>query len=78
MNDTALVKLDAAKHALAECKTVMEAKQIAGIAELHVFSRLRASGLISYQALNYRDSCFQRKVTPAQRAIRCCRLQLSR
>jgi hypothetical protein len=33
MHDTALVKLDAAQHALAECKTVMEAKQIADVAE---------------------------------------------
>jgi hypothetical protein len=33
MNDTALVKLSAARHALAECKTVMEAKEIADIAE---------------------------------------------
>lgn len=33
MNDTALLKLDAAQHALAECKTVMEAKQIADVAE---------------------------------------------
>lgn len=31
--DTALVKLDAAQHALAECKNVMEAKQIADVAE---------------------------------------------
>lgn len=33
MNDTALIKLDAAQQALAECKTVMEAKQIADVAE---------------------------------------------
>lgn len=33
MNDSALIKLDAAQHALAECKTVMEAKQIADVAE---------------------------------------------
>jgi len=33
MNDTALVKLDAAQHALAECKTAMEAKHIADVAE---------------------------------------------
>lgn len=33
MNDNALVKLDVARHALAECKTVMEAKQIADAAE---------------------------------------------
>ena len=33
MNDLALIKLDAATHALAECKTAMEAKQIADIAE---------------------------------------------
>lgn len=33
MNDTALVKLDAAQRALTECKTVMEAKQIADVAE---------------------------------------------
>ncbi len=33
MNDAALIKLDAAQHALAECKTVMEAKQIADVAE---------------------------------------------
>lgn len=33
MNDSALVKLDAARHALAECKTVMEAKEIADVAE---------------------------------------------
>ena len=31
MNDLALIKLDAATHALAECKTAMEAKQIADI-----------------------------------------------
>lgn len=31
--DRALAKLDAARHALAECKTVMEAKQIADVAE---------------------------------------------
>lgn len=33
MSDNALVQLDAAKHALAECKTAMEAKQIADMAE---------------------------------------------
>lgn len=33
MSDNALVKLDAAQHALAECKTVMEAKSIADVAE---------------------------------------------
>lgn len=33
MNDNALVKLDVAQHALAECKTAMEAKQIADAAE---------------------------------------------
>lgn len=33
MNDTALAKLDSARLALAECKTVMEAKQISDIAE---------------------------------------------
>lgn len=33
MNDNALAKLDAARMALAECKTVMEAKQISDIAE---------------------------------------------
>jgi hypothetical protein len=32
-NDAAIVKLDAARHALAECKTVLEAKQIADVAE---------------------------------------------
>lgn len=31
--DVALAKLDSAQHALAECKTVMEAKQIADVAE---------------------------------------------
>ncbi len=33
MNDNALVKLDAARTALAECKTVMEVKEIADMAE---------------------------------------------
>jgi hypothetical protein len=33
MNDNALQKLDMAQHALAECKTAMEAKQIADVAE---------------------------------------------
>jgi hypothetical protein len=33
MSDTVLVKLDLARAALAECRTVMEAKQIADIAE---------------------------------------------
>jgi len=33
MNDNALAKLDAAKIALSECKTVMETKQIADMAE---------------------------------------------
>jgi hypothetical protein len=33
MNDNVLAKLSTAQHALAECKTVMEAKQIADIAE---------------------------------------------
>lgn len=33
MSDNALVQLDAARMALAECKTVMEAKQIADVAE---------------------------------------------
>lgn len=33
MNDRAIAKLDLAQHALAECKTVMEAKQIADAAE---------------------------------------------
>jgi len=33
MNDTALIQLDTARHALAECKTAMEAKQIADVAE---------------------------------------------
>lgn len=33
MSDNALVKLDAARAALAECKTVMEVKQIADMAE---------------------------------------------
>lgn len=33
MNDAALVKLDTARAALAECKTAMESKQIADIAE---------------------------------------------
>lgn len=33
MSDTALVQLDRAKLALAECKTAMEAKQIADVAE---------------------------------------------
>ena len=33
MNDNALIQLTQAQHALAECKTVMEAKQIADVAE---------------------------------------------
>lgn len=33
MNDQPLAKLDIARHALAECKTAMEAKQIADVAE---------------------------------------------
>lgn len=33
MHDGAIVKLDAARAALAECRTVMEAKQIADVAE---------------------------------------------
>src|SRR5262249_32783331 len=31
--DTAIARLDVAQHALAECKTAMEAKQIADVAE---------------------------------------------
>lgn len=33
MNDSALIKLDAARAALPECKTAMEAKQISDVAE---------------------------------------------
>lgn len=33
MHDTAIIKLNSAQHALAECKTVMEAKEIADVAE---------------------------------------------
>jgi hypothetical protein len=33
MNDQPLAKLDLARHALAECKTAMEAKQISDVAE---------------------------------------------
>ncbi len=33
MSDAAIVQLDTARHALAECKTVMEAKQIADVAQ---------------------------------------------
>lgn len=33
MNDSVIVKLDAARLALSECKTVMEAKQVADVAE---------------------------------------------
>ncbi len=33
MNDNALVQLSAARHALTECRTVMEAKQISDVAE---------------------------------------------